>query len=292
MSVKERVMRVQRSLHRGTIVPGVILGLVIGLAVAAFIAWTWNREPSYNERVMSDKERARAEKERAVPNEPAKDAVKDKDAKALGSNTPPVDAKSSKPAGDALSPQDRERFDFYKILPGIEEARPVTDEERRRDREKAGQSVDEVLKSERELEQEINSLKEGGGAKSKEKEAKKKKSPDDEDQLNAVIDKIQGGSPSIATKEKVSAHEAKPSSGKRVILQAGAFESEEEADRLKADLVMSGLEVRVQKHRDADGVSIYRVRLGPFSDENDVAKVRSELRRQGIKPTTIPLKEE
>lgn len=289
MSVKERVMRVQRSLHRGTIVPGVILGLVIGLAVAAFIAWTWNREPSYNERVMSDKERARAEKERAVPAEPAKDAVNDKDAKALGSNTPPVDTKSSKPAGDALSPQDRERFDFYKILPGIEEARPVTDEERRRDREKAGQSVDEVLKSERELEQEINSLKGNGGAKAKDV---KKKVPDDEDQLNAVIDKIQGGSPSIATKEKVSAPEAKSSPGKRVILQAGAFESEEEADRLKADLVMSGLEVRVQKHRDADGIAIYRVRLGPFSDENDVAKVRSELRRQGIKPTTIPLKEE
>jgi len=281
-------MRLQRSSHQGTIVPGVILGLVIGLAIAAFIAWTWNREPSYNERVRSEQDRLRAEREREVRDRQgagAKDSLPDRRDADIGSNkglvAPDKSVAKTEPSrrpADDVSPQDRERFDFYKILPGIEEARPVTEDERRRERDV---QLDDRKDKEAELDRrdKVKDSKEAKDLK------KKKRSSEEEEQLNQVMSKIQD-------EGEVSDRDAPRAKPKRWMMQAGAFENEDEAERLKADLAMSGMEARVLRSRDSNDLPVYRVRLGPFVGEEEVGRIRSELKRQGIKATTIPMKED
>lgn len=281
-------MRLQRSSHQGTIVPGVILGLVIGLAIAAFIAWTWNREPSYNEKVRSEQERARAERERETHDR--QNEARDKENPAarhdqdVGSNkgaTTPQDQPLAKVeprrSKDDISPQDRERFDFYKILPGIEEARPVTEDEKRRARDLEGDQKDKDSDTFQK-----DKLKESKDAKDSKK---KKRSSEDEEQLNQVMSKLQD-------EGEVSDRDAPRAKPKRWMMQAGAFENEDDAERLKADLAMSGIEAHVFRSRDSRDLPVYRVRLGPFGDEEELGRVRSELKRQGIKATTIPMKED
>ncbi len=278
-------MRLRQFSHKGTIVPGVILGLVIGLAVAAFIAWTWNREPTYNEKVRSDMERVRAEREREGRN-PQQKIDKESEVpleqngrdKTEAPQDKPVGAQQSQKAKEELSPQDRERFDFYKILPGIEEARPMTEDESRKERSKSTSSDDskEEILEERPI---------TGKDKTKDNKesAKLKRTSQDEDQLNTVMKKLQD-------EGEVSDHEAprviKP---QRWLVQVGAFENEDDADRLKADLAMAGLETRVHRSRDAKDRVIYRVRLGPVTGENELNRVRSDLKQQGIKSTPILL---
>ncbi|MES2206412.1 MAG: SPOR domain-containing protein [Pseudomonadota bacterium] len=280
-------MRLRQFSQKGTIVPGVILGLVIGLAVAAFIAWTWNREPSYNEKVRSDMERVRAERERegrtpqsgdkpaSAPSEQiGSDATKG-DATKEGNKTATT-AQNPKKTKEDLSPQDRERFDFYKILPGIEEARPMTEEDNKKESGKSGTSGD----SKEDL---IENRQAQGKNKDNKESAKSKRTPQDEDQLNSVMKKLQ-------EEGEVNDREApRASKPQRWLVQVGAFENEDDADRLKADLAMAGLEARVHRSKDAKDRVIYRVRLGPVSGEDELNRVRSDLKQQGIKSTSIPL---
>lgn len=72
-----------------------------------------------------------------------------------------------------------------------------------------------------------------------------------------------------------------------LLLQVGAFSSEEEADNLRARLALMGLESGVQKHAVAGKGTLYRVRIGPFTSVEDMKKVRSELAQNGIEASVV-----
>ena len=87
----------------GSLFIGILIGLVLGLGIALGVAWYINKMPNPFQQKAPV---AKPDAAKAVPVEPAKGA--DKGGKA-------ADAKP--------------RFDFYKILPGVEE--PATDQQLR-----------------------------------------------------------------------------------------------------------------------------------------------------------------
>lgn len=80
--------------------------------------------------------------------------------------------------------------------------------------------------------------------------------------------------------------EAKPAPA--YALQVGAFRTEAEADRMRAELALLGFEARIQKATIDDKDTWYRVRLGPFKDGAEFEKVRARLDENKIK--SIPLR--
>jgi cell division protein FtsN len=69
-------------------------------------------------------------------------------------------------------------------------------------------------------------------------------------------------------------------------LQTGAFRNQDEAQRQKAALAMQGLEALISE-REVEGAVLWRVRVGPFVLQDDVAKARSRLQGAGITATVI-----
>ena len=70
-------------------------------------------------------------------------------------------------------------------------------------------------------------------------------------------------------------------------LQVGAFQTEREADNMKAQLALLGLEAVVQTANIPDKGTWHRVRVGPFSELAQINKSRSELARNGFKADLI-----
>lgn len=64
-------------------------------------------------------------------------------------------------------------------------------------------------------------------------------------------------------------------------IQAGSFRSLRDADRLKAQLALLGLESRIEK-AEIQGTVWHRVRLGPFTSMTEVEKIRDRLRKYRI----------
>jgi cell division protein FtsN len=73
-------------------------------------------------------------------------------------------------------------------------------------------------------------------------------------------------------------------------LQAGSFQNAKDADNLRANLALSGMEALVQQVMVGDKVW-YRVRLGPYVKPEDMAKVRAELSKIGIEATVVKSKD-
>lgn len=70
------------------------------------------------------------------------------------------------------------------------------------------------------------------------------------------------------------------------LLQVGAFRSQDDADRQKANLAMQGFEAKVTE-RDVNGVKLYRVRLGPFNKIDDMNRSRDRLQASGFEASVI-----
>lgn len=70
-------------------------------------------------------------------------------------------------------------------------------------------------------------------------------------------------------------------------LQVGAFRTEAEADRMRAELALLGFEARIQKATIDDKDTWYRVRLGPFKDAAEFEKVRARLGENRIKSVPV-----
>lgn len=72
----------------------------------------------------------------------------------------------------------------------------------------------------------------------------------------------------------------------RYYLQAGAFRNAADADNLKAQLALLGVEAAIQTS-DVPGKGVFhRVRVGPYRAMNDVERTRSLLTQNNI-PTTL-----
>ena len=73
----------------------------------------------------------------------------------------------------------------------------------------------------------------------------------------------------------------------RYYLQAGAFQNADDADNLKAQLAMLGVEAVIQTSEVADKGVFHRVRVGPFRALDEVNRTRTLLTQNNIPATLV-----
>jgi cell division protein FtsN len=73
----------------------------------------------------------------------------------------------------------------------------------------------------------------------------------------------------------------------RYYLQAGAFQNPNDADNLKAQLALLGIEAAIQTGEVAGKGVFHRVRVGPFHAINEVDRTRSLLTQNHIPATLV-----
>ncbi|MDE2234461.1 MAG: SPOR domain-containing protein [Gammaproteobacteria bacterium] len=71
------------------------------------------------------------------------------------------------------------------------------------------------------------------------------------------------------------------------ILQVGSFQSYAEADRLKANLALLGVESSIQQVKVSNGAVWNRVRIGPIQSLNQLNALRAKLAQNHIEPLVI-----
>ena len=76
--------------------------------------------------------------------------------------------------------------------------------------------------------------------------------------------------------------EVKPASGEVFFLQAGAFQSQSDAENIKAKVAFAGFEAIVRPVNLPDKGTLYRVRLGPFKSLDEVNRIKTTLSQGGI----------
>ena len=87
--------------------------------------------------------------------------------------------------------------------------------------------------------------------------------------------------------KKEEAKKEEPKESKQpLFLQAGSFTKANDADNLKANLALMGVEASVQQVMVQDK-TFYRVRLGPYNRIEEVNKVRADLARAGIDASLV-----
>ncbi len=80
-----------------------------------------------------------------------------------------------------------------------------------------------------------------------------------------------------------------PAEDSRFLLQAGAFRTADDADSMRARLALLGFDARVFP-REQDGTTLYRVRLGPYGNLEDVNQIRKTMAENGIDVQLVRLK--
>jgi cell division protein FtsN len=183
-----------RSLNsqRGSTLIGIFVGLVLGVVIAAGVVWYLNRSHS------------------PFQNKDNRTLEKDKSAAAAG-------APETLPG----KPGEKQRFDFYNILPGGQEAAP----------------------------------------------APAAKAPVADPALDAAV------------------------VNERFFLQAGAFTKKTDADNLKGELALIGIEAAVSEVVLEEKGKMYRVRSGPYAKAEEMNRVRTQMSQGGIQATVVKLKE-
>lgn len=112
--------------------------------------------------------------------------------------------------------------------------------------------------------------------------------PDDKKNRFTYYDILPG------TEQPVTEQEIKqaPQGGKeQYFLQAGSFQNEADANNLKAKLALMGVEATIQSASVPDKGVWHRVRVGPFSDIEEMNKSRTTLAQSGIQPSLIKVQE-
>jgi cell division protein FtsN len=201
---------------------GVFIGLVLGLGLAAGDAYYLMKSNG------PFPAQGGARDARESVREPAKVAKSDK-----------ADAGADKP-----------RFDFYKILPGVDEPKVQPEVKKPADRALVGEAKDRGTE----------------------------KAPE-----------AAGEKPAAKAAEKVASADAGSSAkpAERFWLQAGSFATEADAENLKARLAFAGWQANVQQGTVPDKGVRYRVRLGPYDNTEELNRVRSDLAKNGFDVAVI-----
>ncbi len=76
------------------------------------------------------------------------------------------------------------------------------------------------------------------------------------------------------------------------MIQAASFRSNTDADRMRAKLILSGLEARIRKTIGKDGRPWYRVVLGPFESRSKMSRAQDKLVSMDIQSYTYRIKKE
>ncbi len=74
------------------------------------------------------------------------------------------------------------------------------------------------------------------------------------------------------------------------VLQAASYANLEDADRLKAKLVLNGLDTHIEKISIEGKGQYFRVRLGPYARLDDLDVANQKLAQQGIKAMRLRVK--
>ena len=211
----------------GTLI-GLFVGVIVGLAIAAGAAYY----------LMKSGNPYQASTAKETPREGVREPAKPGKA-------------------DAAAPE-KPRFDFYKILPGAEEAKVQP--------KAADKSADRAT-----LERAKDPTREPPGRDAAAKEP---------DRTVARADERATAKPPEPVPPAAKA-------GERFWLQAGSFAGESDAENLKARLALAGWEAAVQKAEIPDKGTRYRVRLGPYDNTDELSRTRAELGKRGFDVAVI-----
>ena len=74
-------------------------------------------------------------------------------------------------------------------------------------------------------------------------------------------------------------------------LQAGSFQNAPDADNLKARLALVGIEATIQTTNLPDKGVWHRVRVGPYSDVEELNRVRGILKQNGVDVALVKVRE-
>ena len=104
--------------------------------------------------------------------------------------------------------------------------------------------------------------------------------------------KILPGSEEPATDQQLKdAQKKSTESGKETFyLQAGAFQNAPDADNLKARLALVGIEASIQTTTLPDKGVWHRVRVGPYTNVEEVNRARAMLKQNGVEATLIKVR--
>lgn len=102
------------------------------------------------------------------------------------------------------------------------------------------------------------------------------------------------GSESKVTTEDINVKEGQPQPVVQYtyFLQVGAFQTEEEADNMKAKLALQGFEALVQTAAIPDKGVWHRVRVGPLNNLDQINKTKNDLASNGFKADLIKVNNE
>lgn len=204
---------------------GIFIGIVVGLGLAAGVAyWLMRNNPALSFARHADENQAASTEAAPVAAAPA----------------------PGKP-----------RFDFYKILPGVEDAKPQPDASRAASRTAPAAAIAPASTP---LATTAPTAVPATTAAAR---------------SQAPAPTVAGGAGSPA---KPAAHSW---------LQAGSFTTEADAENLKARLALAGLEASVQAGALPDGSTRYRVRLGPYDNADELTRMKSELAKRGFDVAVI-----
>jgi cell division protein FtsN len=211
-AAKRRAGPSRRSGFGGTLL-GVFVGVALGLALAAGVAFYLMKAGNPYQSAGPARETPR-------------EAVKD----------------PARPGRAETGAAEKPRFDFYKILPGVEEPKV---QPKSADRATADKGT-----------------------------ADRAASPD---KTVAKADDRPAPPPADKTAKGTD----------RFWLQAGSFASEADAENLKARLAFAGWEAAIQSVNLPDKGLRYRVRLGPYDNTDELARMKGELAKRGFDVAVI-----
>lgn len=126
-----------------------------------------------------------------------------------------------------------------------------------------------------------------------EKTAKAPENKPPEKQRFEFYDILQGKE-APATEQELKAAAAQKSGAKpkeNYFLQAGSFQTEAEADNLKAKLALLGIEAVIQTANIPEKGIWHRVRAGPYTDIEELNKARETLSKTAIQASLIKIRE-
>ena len=89
-------------------------------------------------------------------------------------------------------------------------------------------------------------------------------------------------SPTATTPVNGSEQLNRPDTGPHFDLQVGSFRNHDDADRLRADLILMNLEARIETVTVRNAETWHRVLVGPFSTKTQLAKARGTLAANSI----------
>ena len=99
--------------------------------------------------------------------------------------------------------------------------------------------------------------------------------------------------PPAEQQTKVAPVKKPPAGGPKetFFLQAGSFQNAPDADNLRARLALIGVEAQVQATTLPDKGTWHRVRIGPYTSVEELARVRDTLKQNGVETTLIKVRE-